>query len=339
MKYYKYIRTSDVDLTYRIHKAVQDCKPLALAKYRSNWEDALDDAYFHILEHYDESQGSLEHYAMRIVNTIYMNKYSREVGSETVYDIESTKYAMEKDEETNPFNNIALEEEDIEYSTELKRCIRYLLPYFIKDYELFYSKDGSTRKMNYKGLLDMFPAKMILEAMDVLVQGYYEEAKYLANLSKNCHVRNFDADRYKNSMDKTLSYVGKIGDIIKCKSISKRRKKYAYVLDIEDFLEKLYEMFFSDEGIASRVIYEDIVYCSFSGQLVCDKRELLGLLEKELIGSLLSLRTNFKVLNYVRGKELILSSTSGDEPVVILSLFKTGIYVPLTRMIIGRVDN
>ena len=119
MKYYRYVRNSDSVLAFKVHNAVMNCKQLAIAKYKSNWEDALDDAYFHILEHFDESQGSLEHYAMSVVSTIYLNKYSREVGSDIVFDIESDKYAVEKDEETNPYN-MYFEEEDVEYSKQVE---------------------------------------------------------------------------------------------------------------------------------------------------------------------------------------------------------------------------
>lgn len=337
MKYYRYVRNSDSVLAFKVHNAVMNCKQLAIAKYKSNWEDALDDAYFHILEHFDESQGSLEHYAMSVVSTIYLNKYSREVGSDIVFDIESDKYAVEKDEETNPYN-MYFEEEDVEYSKQVGDCIQYLLPYFLKDYELFYSKDVSTRKMNYKGLFELFSAKVILEALETLSKGYYEEAKYLNELSRSCHMWNFSPDRYKNSLDKSLSYLNRIGDIINCKQIGVKRKKYAYELNLDDLLEKIYMMFYSEEGIASRLICEDRVYCSLSGKLLLDKEELFNALESDIIGSVLAMRNNLKVLHYEKGKEIIFTSTREDEPSVILSMFKTGIHIPLTRLIIGKVE-
>lgn len=338
MQYYKYVRKSDSVLIFKIHQAVQNCKPLAMAKYKSNWEDALDDAYFHILEHFDESQGSLEHYAMSVVSTIYLNKYSREIGSEIVFDIESDKTAVKKDEVANPYNNMSFEEEDIEYDKELKNCIQYLLPYFIKDYELFYSKDSSTRKLNYNGLFELFPIKVLVDAVEILSKGYYEEAKYLNILSKECHMRNFDADRYKNSLDKTLAYDGRIGDIVKCKAIGVKRKKYVYSLNIESLIDRIYKMFYDIQGIASKVICDNTVYCTLSGKLICGKDTLYEALEREIIGSVLAMRTNLKVLNYEKGVEIILTSTREDEPSIILTMFKTGVHIPLTRLIMGKVE-
>ena len=338
MKYFRYVKNSEMDLPLRVHVAIQNCKPIAMSKYKTRWEDALDDAYFHVLEHYDESQGSLEHYAMRIVNTIYMNKYSKEVGSDVVYNLESDKYAIKEISESDPYS--CFEEEDIEYSDELANCIQYLLPFFIKDYELFRSKDGSNRKLNYSGLFDLFSPKVIMDAVNILGEDYYEHAKHINTVAKNCHVRNFDKDRYKQSIDKTIIYINTIGNIVKCRATGKRIKKYAYMLDIQDTIDKLYTMFYSSEGngIAQRTIYGKEVYCTLSGKIVYSKEDLYEALEREIVGTILSIRSNLRVLDYKRGFSIILSSTRCDEPSIILQLFKTGIYLPIKRMVIGKVE-
>lgn len=336
MKYYNYIQQSDTTFAYRVYLAIAKCKKLAIAKYKSNWEDALDTAYFHVLDNFDDSKGDLDNYAMSIVSTIYLNKFSKEVTSDLVISIESDKSALEDSKTTNPYDYLFLEEEDIEYSTELENCIQYLLPYFIKDYELFYSKDASTRKLKYKGLFERFTPKVIMEAVNKLTEGYYDEVKYLNTLSKSCHARDYDTNRYKNSLDKTVSYVGRIGDIVKCKYVSKKRRKCIYLLDIEDILSRVYTMFYDEDGIARRVIYEEVVYCTLSGKLVCSKQELYEVLEREIIGKLLALRTNLKVLHYVRGAELLVTSTQDSEPSIILNMFKAGIYLPFKRLIMGE---
>ena len=337
MRYFDYAVKSDAVLTYKIYQAVANCKQLAMAKYKANWEDALDTAYFHILENYDTSRGDLEHYAMSIVSTIYLNRFSKEVTSDVFLEMELGKCASKADKISNPYNSILFEEEDIEHNNDLRSCIQYLLPYFIKDYELFYSRDGSTRKLKYTGLFEKFSSKIILEAVDTLSKRYYDEAKYLNTLSKSCHARDFDTDRYKSSLEKTLSYVGRIGDIVKCKYIANKRRKCIYRLDIDDLLGRVYTMFYDSDGVARRVIYEEVVYCSLSGKLLCSKEELFEVLEREIIGKVLSRRTNLKVLHYQKGVELLLTSSQDNEPSVILNMFKAGIYIPLKRLIMGDV--
>lgn len=339
MRYYKYVRMQDQVFVFRVHKAVQACKAMAILKYRSRWEDALDDAYFHIIKNFDDSKGSLEHYAMSIVSTIYLNKYSKEVGSETVLEIESERKAMESVRVSNPYDDLldALEEEGTDYDEEVHQCIKYLLPLFIKDYEMFRSKDSSDRKMKYSGLFDMFSFKVISSAVKILADDYYDDAKYINTLSKNCHVKNFKEDRYKSSLDKTLSYISRIDDIVRCKAIGVKRKKYAYLIDIVDVLSKIFSMFYDKEGVAQREIDGVPIYCSLSGQILLSKDELFETLEREIVGTLLALRTNLKVLNYERGKELVVTSTRVYEPEVIIQMFQAGVHIPMKKLMIGRV--
>lgn len=341
MDYFKYVSNKSTVDSLEIYQMVLKYENLAKKKFKGHYEDALDDAYFHILDHYDSSKGSLESYVHRIVGTIYMNKFSREknreVNSDDLFlDFEAYKQSSELDDTTNPI--VIVEENDIEYSEVLDSCVRYLLPYFIKDYELFKSRDGSLRKVSYKGLFDKYSASVINDAVTLLSDKYYEDAKYISTLSKSCHVRNFTSDRYKSSIDKTISYICRIGDIVKCKSLGVKRKKYAYLLDVDDLLRKVFMMFYSSEGVGIRIIYGENVYCSLSGQIFFNKKELLEALERELVGSILSRKTNLKVLKYDRGNDIIFSSTNENEPRVILNMFNTGVYVPLSKLTMGRID-
>lgn len=336
MRYYKYVNIPDRVLAFKIHQAVWNCEGLAKAKYKANWEDALDEAYFHILEHYDESQGELEHYAVKVVNTIYLNKFSKEVSSDLVYSIESNKLAVKEDKLSTPYDEI-LNKEDIEYDAELRSCIQYLLPYFIKDFKFFDSKDGSNRRLDYSGLFDKFSYNSIDGAIKLLMETHSDDARYIKELSKSCKMRDLGEDRYKNSMDKTLQFSSRIGDIVTCKTLGIRRKRYAYVLDIRSLVDKLFIMFYSDDGIAVRTFFGSDVYCSFSGGIFFNKEDLYSALEREVIGTVLAIKSNLKVLKYNKGKDIILSSTNVNETNLILSIFKAGVCIPLRRLTIRIV--
>lgn len=336
MHYFNYVRSLDPLLSVKVHAAIKKCQALAKLKYRGNWEEALDEAYYHIVTHYDESKGNLLHYTARVVSTIYLKHNSHEVLSDTVLDIESDKLAIE--ESVNEGLNHILEwENEIEYNDEVRRCIQYLLPYFLKDYELFKSQDSSKRKMNYQGIFNMFSPKVLWGALNILVKSHYEDACYLGNLSKKCHYRCFAPDRYKASQDKTLAFVSQIGRVVTCKAIGFKRKRYVYKLDIRDLLGKLFHFFYTEGGVARRVFCSTVVYCTLSGRLVLSKEELYSYLEREIVGSILAARTNLKVLHYQVGSELLLTSTREDEPSLVLSMFGAGVVIPLIRLSLGRI--
>ena len=344
MKYYAYVESIDTKVFDMVFTTVSKYKPLAISKYGSNWKDALDATLFHVLSHYDLAKGSLESYVCSIVSTIHLNRFSKEFNmgidpdsEETLFDVKADEYAIQKSEETNPLSELLAKEEDEEYAQNLSSCVHYLLPYFLKDYELFKTRDASNRKLNYSGLFTKYSAQVIADAVDVLASDY-EAAKYLKVVSKGCHARNFGTDRYKKSIDKSLEYITRIGDIVKCKAHGVVRQKYIYLLDIQDILNSLSIMFYSEEGIAVRKIYDTDVYCSVSGQLILDKKELYKTLEREIIGSLLASRTNLKVLHYDVGKELLLTSTNFEEAPIVLQLFQTGIYIPMVRLVMGAVE-
>ena len=97
-------------------------------------------------------------------------------------------------------------------------------------------------------------------------------------------------------------------------------------------------MFYDIGGVGSRLIYGINVFCSLSGNVYFSKDDLFDSLEREIIGSVLAMRTNLKVLHYDRGKEMIFTSTRDDEPSVALTMFKTKVLIPLTRLFIGKLE-
>lgn len=341
MMYFKYVGKIDSQTSLEIFQKVRQYEPLAKKVYggnSANWESALDDAYFHILNHYDASKGPLEGYITKIVKTIHLNKYSREtnkeVESDVLLDISSDKYAMSQDNYTNPCDLIVDKEEDITRDSDVMNCVKYLLPYFLKDYEVFYSKGEVHRKFSYKGIFEKFSVNVLYKSVTELLK-YYEEAKRISTLAKSCHVRNFAPDRYKSSVDKTIIFICKIGDIVKCKMAGVKRKKYVYSLNLNDLLDKLIDMFYVDDGIAKVIICGIDVFCSLSGQFYYSIDELKNSLETEIIGTILALRTNLKVIDYKKNDEILFSSTNEDEARIILSLFNTGVYMPLVKLTVS----
>lgn len=331
MKYFKYSKTEAPVLVYKIFTAVQGCKGLAIDRYKNRWQDALDEAFFHILEHYDENKGELQNYTARIVNTIFISKNSREVNSDLVGEIKDEKYSLleEKSFSDDYFVKDFKKEED----EEVKTCIKVLLPHFLNDYESFKSGLKPKDADSYLDELTVFSVNVVKRAISVLNR-YYDDLKRLTMLVHGCRLWTFSKDRYKKSLESGMTFAGQIGDIVKVKIKGNIRKKALYCLDIKDFLDKIYTMFYED-GAASTLVCGEVVYCTPIGSLVSSKEKLYSVLEESIVGSILAMRHNLRVLHYDKGVKIIFTSLSSDETDVFLKLFNTGIRVPFKKLIMG----
>ena len=340
MRYYKYVKSQDSVFSFRVHKAVRACRPLAIAKYKSRWEDALDEAFFHVLNNFDDSKGSLESYALSIVGTIYLNKYSREVGSNMVYEIESDKKATKDTQIDNPYEDLLtnIEEEDIDYEGEVQACIQYLLPYFVKDFNLFKNMTVGSRKLKYSGLFEKYPYKVISEAVQRLAEGY-DDMVFLDFMSKECKIRSFNEEKLSSLMDPYLRYLGMVEDIVKCENIGSRRKKYAYLINLKDVISGFYSMFYGNGGVASRLIAGETVYCSLSGNLVFSRKKLAECINSEIMWYIFFVRPNLRILQYKEESSLLVSSSRVDEKMIEITVFNTKLYIPMKRMVIGKVES
>lgn len=330
MKYFRYSKTETPVLVYKIFLAVQSCKGLAIDRYKNRWQDALDEAFFHILEHYDENKGELQNYTARIVNTIFISKNSREVNSDLVGEIQDKVSLLEENSFSDEY---FVKDFKTEEDKEVKTCIKVLLPHFLEDYEFFKSGSRPKEVDSSYSELSIFPVNVVRRAIGVL-NSYYDNIKSLVDIAKGCRMWTFSKDRYKKSLESGMIFAGQIGDIVKVKISGSLRKKFLYCLDIEDFLNKLYTMFY-DDGTASTLVCGEVVYCTPIGSLVSSKERLYSVLEESIVGSILAMRHNLRVLHYDKGVKIIFTSLSNDETDIFLKFFNTGIRVPFKKLIMG----
>lgn len=331
MKLFKYLDDKkSLAETYRIYKAVQDLKPYAISKYKSWWEDALDEAFFHILENYDSSKGDLENYATRVVGTIFLNRTRKEVASN-----ETTLLTLDLQEADN-FDVPEEVSHDDNKSSDLSQCIFDTIPYFVKDFKFFVSSNTKDRRLNYSKLVNKYTYYTINSAKEFLLGKYSDDILRLVQISKSIPLKSFSDDRYLKSTDSGLTYKGSLNGIAIVERCKGSHSKKIYRLDIKNLKDLLVDLFYDVDG-CGRVSVEGIdVYVSISGNIVVGKDSLMSTLESELVGSVLS-RTSLKVVNYLKGDELLLSSTRDNQGDISIPMFGKDIIVGFDRVVSKEV--
>lgn len=344
MNYFDYVESLDISRIMRIYRAVWSLKGYAISIYKNLWEDALDQAFFHVLANYnEESGGDLMHYATKVVGTIMLNKYSHEIEHDIALDDGMTKKSAEEDISVNPLN-IIIETEDMLQVKDVKKCRRYLFPMFIQDYKFFLTKKSEFRKCSYKGIFGMFSTDVIMDTMDYYAKTYGPDMYRLGELKSQCKYRNFPSDRYKSSLDPNLEYSGMLNGVLLYRVASKRGARYFYRFDIKKTLDIICGSYYrSKDCVAHTVVEGKDIFCSLAGKIVIGMDELRETLENEIIGSLLAKVSIFRVLRYERGVDIILSSTKETDmlfPIEVFGyVFKVGFErVPSKRVSVKSVS-
>lgn len=339
MNYFDYVTDFDRDRALRIYTEVYKLTNYAKKIYKGYWEDALDNAFFHILENFkDDSGGDLEHYATKVVNTICLGRYSHEIAHDTSLNVEMDKKSANV-RELNPLNILTEREESFSYNN-LKGCINYLLPKFIQDSQFFITKKAENRKCSYSNIFSMFSSEVIVASMNYLANNYGSDMERLSQVKKKCKYRNFQEDRYKSSMDCSIEYMGTLKGVILYKSIGKKTDRYFYEVDILDALDYLVENVYNAEGCPARAEVEGInVYCTLSGQFVSGEKELRKALENELIGTILARLSVFKVVVYERGKSIVFSASREVTNALKIEFLDDYYYLDFKRIPSKRVNN
>lgn len=332
MKLFRYLSsTKDIKETYKIYKVVRDLKPYAISKYKSSWEDALDEAFFHILENYDSEKGDLEHYATRIVGTILLNKDKKEVAND-----EQTKLGLDlKVASEYKSSTLELIFED-EKSQDIKECIQDMSKLFANDLKFFISNNAKDRCMNYSKLFEKYSVKVISESKKYLVDTYFEDVKNFIEAGKGSSIRNFPGDRYLKSLDEGVEYIGELNDIVIIKRKQGSHMKNAYRVYIPDLLDMFHKLFYDDDGILTIDFENTKIFLTLSGRFVDSVEKLNECLERELVGSLLS-RTSLKVFHYEKGNELLLSGTKDIQFSIILNIFGKNVSVDFNKAVVKEV--
>ena len=318
MDYFSYNEAINSYEAMQIFDAVQGLKGYAAKIYKGSWEDALDSSFFHVLRNYNkESGGELEHYATKVVNTILLGKYKNEITHEVSLETGMNQVSMDATYQ-NPMNILISDEEEV--SEDLMSCIHYLLPSFIEDYKFFKTRRSEDRKLSYKGLFSLYSSGTIVQAMDYMVKNYGQAVEELLAVKRNCHFRNFSADRYKNSLDTSIEYDCVLNNVLLYKKVSGRALKKFYFLNIRENITRLIEKFYTTNE-RKKTLGDITFYCSLSGNIVSSIDELYDTLEREIVGTVLARSQNMKVAVYEHNENMIVTASRDLEDGLILRIF------------------
>lgn len=315
MEYFKYAKTLKNYSPYRsqlIYEAVysQDMKYYAMKIYGGGYEDALDLAFQHVLENFDSEKGDLVNYTTTIVKTINLGAYRHEVSQAEVLDILSDKVAFNSNN-GDPLNEL-LKEGGNQISTEVSDCVSFMLPNYILDYKFFKTRKSTDRTQEYAELFKKFNANTIMEANQKLDELYELQVAEVYDIKRQMRFRSHEEGWYKKYLDPSIEYICERGGIIVYRKnknkIGKASNKFFYELNIRDLVATILDRLYKTNLLRKRIGWVT-VYCSLSGKLVLNEYELYDILERDLVGCILSKQQSLGVLKYEQGEKIVLVSS------------------------------
>lgn len=329
MRVFKYLaKGRGIAETYDIYKAVRKLEPYAKMKYKGSWEDALDVSFFHILENFDPEKGDLEHYAIKVVGTIILNKNKYEIASSEQADV-CMDLKSAKDYTVADNANDVLD-------TDFESCLNDMVSIFVNDFRFFASFSSKDRKGDYSSLFKKYSVGTIKDVQDYLSNKYKSTIVRMLGFAKSSTIRGFSEDRYLSSLDEGIEF----REMLNGTAIIKRKKGYhskrLFSVNIGDIVDDIINVFYSDCTYGMALIENLPVFVSLSGNIVSSVKDLRVCLEKELLGTLLS-RTQLRVVNYERGSLVIFSSTRDTQNDITLGIFGEDYIISFDRVTVKEV--
>lgn len=352
MNYFNYTTNLEVWKIQMIKDVVFSLEPYAKSIYKSVWQDAIDAAFFHILKHFDFSltpeeiesgedlEEKLSRYSTKVVGTILLNKYNHEIEHEISLINGIDRDSIHAEKHTNPLF-IILSNEEEQNSQDVQSCIKYLVPYFIRDYKLFKTMKPDRRHLSYKELFDNFTYSTIIQSIEYLNNNYSDTMDRVYDLISNSRYRMFSTDRYKKNLDSSIRYRGYINNTLIYQSVSKvKGNKSFFYFDLEGIIDDIIYEYYSEPDVNGYFTVENTSgYISLSGVIVFSIEELRESLEYELIGTVLARMSHLKVVVYQKGKYLILSSPRGEECGLLCSIYDTNYRIGFRKLVSKRIQS
>lgn len=306
MFYFNYVSVDETsaDFMLRVYETVYSLVEYAKTIYGSYAYDVLDKSFFHVLSNYRSDKGDLRHYSISIVKTIGLGRYSKEVEHEITLLSELDSNAI-KDTKTNPLEIISNED----YSDDMQECVKYLVPFFAKDFKFFCTSRREDRKLSYKGIFSKFDYDVVGKSMKYLVNKYKDDMSSLYSYKSDCHMRSFTDERIVKCKDESVVFEGLLNDVVlyKCKQ---RCKRFFYNVEVEELVNNIDKVLYQS-GVLRRVVEQNDVYLTLSGSIVIGKEECLKEIKNSIMGSIFARLPNVKFVEYKEGV-LILSSARSD---------------------------
>lgn len=340
MRYFAYVNVGQSPtVTYEIFQVIQQLTGYAKTIYKNHYEDVLDKAFFHILRNYEPESGDLEHYATSVVGTIGLGRYKNEITHDIALETAMDSKSIDSSAPDLADSYVKTQEEILRKN--LKNCIRFMVPLFVKDFNFFLSKKASDRTLDYSELFERFDAGVIQEAQEYLVEAYSSMMKNLTAESRLCKSKKIQKMKYLRSMDSSVNYRGLINGVVIYQKSKSQHNKIFYSLDFKECLTPLIQYLYYDGGAAINHVtlegYE--VFVSLSGNIVVGVDSLYEELEKEVLSILLGKIVSLKIVTYEEGVSVLLSCSREVNAVFDLEAFGKKSTINLKRRVSKRYQS
>lgn len=339
MNYFDYVsKEQQLSLMYEIYTVVRSLKKYAMSIYGSSYEDVLDKAFFHILEHYNPEFEKLEHYATRIVGTIELQKYKHEITHDLALNLalDEQSSLADKDEILNAY----IDGLEVSKKEDLESCIKCMIPFFAKDYKVFLTQKSMDRSMSYKEVFEKYSFGTIKSAIEFLQDAYGNKMKALIDVSKKYAIKRYGKNRYKSNLDEGVTYLGTINDIVLYEKSKNVRTKIFYKFDIKENIARFIStMYQRNKEVHNYLKIESTrVFVTLTGRIAVGVKEFKEILESEMVGMLLSRKSHLKVVYYEKGDSLLISCSKEQEDSSLeIEQFEKIEYLTMRRMVAKQV--
>ena len=322
MNLFKYLDSGkSFEDIYDIYSRVRSNEAYARKIYGGSWEDALDAAFFHILDKYDGTRGDLDNYITVVVKTILLNKNKKEYA-----DDEKAKQGLDLKEYIETRGTEVELVFDDDRTDDIRHCVQDMVKMFIEDYKFFKSGKSKDRKRDYKDIFDRYSYNIIKDSKEYLVLNYMDEVYEFMKYSRRPSVRLLSTDKYDKSLDSNILYKNEINDILIVERKKGSHYKDLYKVDIGSMVGVMVNLLYG-KGCVGRLELEGVTaFISLCGKVVFSVDSLKDLLEDEIIKIILT-NSYFKIVYHEKGESVVFSGTRDTLAEITIPVFDK--YIPV----------
>lgn len=301
MRLFKYNSQAVRSITdmYKIYLAVRDLENYARKIYKNRWEDALDIAFFHVLQNFDASKGDLDNYVTKVVSGILLGEFKKEYPYEYIADL--------KADDEDFLRGLEKQAKDTDASS-VEGCMKYLAPMYVQDFKFFETMSGQYRKGTYTGLFKKYEVSTIKKAVEELNKKYGNAVKEIYRTKKKCGGKPFNGEVNEKNYDKNCTYIAEMNDTVLYRRVRKNSvERFIYSLDMDLEVDKLILRYYNENNPEVEAnVMGNHVYCTLTGKLAFSIADLREKLKKDIVGIIIA-RTHLKLLHYNESEALFLS--------------------------------
>lgn len=344
MELFKYLeKGQDLSDALEIYDMVYSSRIISRAKKeyhgKVDTQDALDDVFHHVYTRYKSHIGRVENFTNRTMSTIDKSKYENEVANSEAIErkMDKAQYGERNlvgELPTTRRSKYEMIVDKVEKSTDAMDCMDEIEESFVENLEYFVTGGQKITKGMPDSLLVEYELDTIQQAIQLLYQKHKEEIESFISLKQDANMRAVNPACLNLPFDNTIDVLNTLDRITIVSRKQGYHAKNLYSLDVNKFVQTVWKTFY--ETGKARIKGKKNYYLTLSGLVLKGDKEIKDYLEAELITALTS-TLRLKVVRYVKGKQIIYSSTKTAIPNSKITIFGKQLKLNFQRQTVKEV--